>query len=293
MDSSFRSGFVAIIGRPNTGKSTFLNRVLGEKLSITSPKPQTTRYAIKGILNRPDLQIVFIDTPGFLKPRYEMQTRMLKIWSDAFKNVDLVLFITDLKDFPTEYDHEVLEILNKSRAHQIAVFNKLDLRPEIDREALKALLPASVDEAHFISSVTGENLDALMQSIINFVPYHDPYYEADQLSDLPTRFFATEVIREGIFHIFEQEIPYSTAVVIEKYTELPDEVVVEAQIWLERQSQKLIVVGRKGDGLRKIREYAEAQLSAFLDQPVRVHLWVKIVPNWRKKNSSLRELGFG
>jgi len=204
-----------------------------------------------------------------------------------------VLFITDLKDFPTEYDHEVLEILNKSRAHQIAVFNKLDLRPEIDREALKALLPASVDEAHFISSVTGENLDALMQSIINFVPYHDPYYEADQLSDLPTRFFATEVIREGIFHIFEQEIPYSTAVVIEKYTELPDEVVVEAQIWLERQSQKLIVVGRKGDGLRKIREYAEAQLSAFLDQPVRVHLWVKIVPNWRKKNSSLRELGFG
>jgi len=293
MDSSFRSGFVAIIGRPNTGKSTFLNRVLGEKLSITSPKPQTTRYAIKGILNRPDLQIVFIDTPGFLKPRYEMQTRMLKIWSDAFKNVDLVLFITDLKDFPTEYDHEVLEILNKSRAHQIAVFNKLDLRPEIDREALKALLPASVDEAHFISSVTGENLDALMQSIINFVPYHDPYYEADQLSDLPTRFFATEVIREGIFHIFEQEIPYSTAVVIEKYTELPAEVVVEAQIWLERQSQKLIVVGRKGDGLRKIREYAEAQLSAFLDQPVRVHLWVKIVPNWRKKNSSLRELGFG
>lgn len=293
MSDSFRSGFVAIIGRPNTGKSTFLNRVLGEKLSITSPKPQTTRYAIKGILNRSDAQVVFIDTPGFLKPRYEMQERMLKIWSDAFKDVDLVLFITDLRDYPTDYDREVLDILAKSRTRQIAVFNKLDLRPEIDREALKATLPPTIDEVHFISSITGENLDALMNSILSFIPYHDPYYDEEQLSDLPMRFFATEVIREGIFHLYEQEIPYSTAVIMEKYTENPDGVVVEAQIWLERQSQKLIVIGRKGEGLKKIREYAEAQLTQFVGQPVRVHLWVKIVPNWRKKNSNLRELGFG
>ncbi|MGI6198244.1 MAG: GTPase Era [Candidatus Cloacimonadaceae bacterium] len=291
-DTSFRSGWVAIIGKPNTGKSTFLNRILGEKLSITSAKPQTTRYAIKGILNRDDAQIIFIDTPGFLKPRYEMQSRMLDIVHDSFKDVDLVLFITDVTDFPTDYDNEVLQLLAKSSAHQIAVFNKIDLKPEVDREELIKLLPDRIEESHFVSCTTGENVDALMQSILKYIPFHDPYYEQDQLSDLPVRFFASEVIREAIFHLFQQEIPYSAAVIIERYREHPEQVVIEAQIWLDRHSQKVIVIGKKGEGLRKIREYAQAQLSEFLGVPVRVQLWVKVVPNWRKKKSNLKEIGF-
>ncbi len=289
---SFRSGWVAIIGRPNTGKSTLLNRILGEKLSITSPKPQTTRYAIKGILNQEDAQIIFIDTPGFLKPRYEMQSRMLDIVHDSFKDVDLLLFITDITDFPTEYDSEVLQLLQKSGAHQIAVFNKIDLKRDVDRNALIQALPAKIEEAHFVSCNTGENIDLLMQSILQHMPFHDPYYEEDQLSDLPLRFFASEVIREGIFHLYQKEIPYSAAVIIEGFHEHPNQVVVEAQIWLERQSQKLILIGKKGEGLKKIREYAQEQLRVFLDMPVRVQLWVKVVPNWRKKRSNLREIGF-
>lgn len=291
-DTSFRSGWVAIVGKPNTGKSTFLNRILGEKLSITSAKPQTTRYAIKGILNREDAQIIFIDTPGFLKPRYEMQSRMLDIVHDSFKDVDLVLFITDVTDFPTDYDNEVLQLLSKSSAHQIAVFNKIDLKPDVDREALLSQLPSRIEESHFVSCTTGENMDVLMESILRYIPFHDPYYEQDQLSDLPVRFFAAEVIREAIFHLYQQEVPYSTAVIIERFHEYPDQVVVEAQIWVDRQSQKVIVIGRKGAGLKRIREYAQAQLSEFLGVDVRVQLWVKVVPNWRKKKSNLREIGF-
>ncbi len=288
----FRSGFAAIVGKPNTGKSTLMNRFLGEKLSITSPKPQTTRYAIKGILNREDCQIIFVDTPGYLKPRYELQQKMLRLWSDALRDVDLVLFITDVLRFPTEYDLEVLDQLKNVKTPQIAVFNKLDLDPGCDRDSFLSHLPGSVQAAYFVSALRGDHLDELLDGIVSHLPYHDPYYQEDQLSDLPLRFFAKEVIREGIFHQFEQEIPYATAVLIERYTEEADKVVIEAVIWLERQSQKPILIGKKGENLRRIREYAESQLSVFLNQPVQVHLWVKINPKWRKKSSALRELGF-
>jgi len=288
----FRSGFVAIIGKPNTGKSTLMNRILGEKISITSPKPQTTRYAIKGILNRDDCQIIFIDTPGYLRPRYELQERMQKIWSDAFKDVDLVLFMSDVKRFPTQYDTEVLEHLKDLRTPQIAVFNKLDLEPNVNPDMFLNQLPDSFDKAHFISASTGEGIPELLDSLIQHIPYHAPYYMEDQLSDLPLRFFAQEVIREAIFHHFAQEIPYATAVLIEKYTEKPDRVVIDAVIWLERQSQKPIIIGKKGENLAKIRKYSETQLSAWLETEVQVHLWVKIKPGWRKKSTALKELGF-
>ncbi|MDZ4183067.1 MAG: GTPase Era [Candidatus Cloacimonadaceae bacterium] len=290
--ADFRSGFVAIIGKPNTGKSTLMNRILGEKLSITSAKPQTTRYAIKGILNQEDLQVVFIDTPGYLKPRYEMQTKMLKIWNDAFRDVDLVVFITDIGAFPTDYDLEVLEHLKRVKAPQIAVFNKLDLRPDCNREHYLSQMPSSINETVFISAITGENVPLLLDRIKAFLPYHEPYYAEDQLSDLPMRFFAREVIREGIFNIFEQEIPYATAVLIERYSELPQKVVIDAVIWLERQSQKPIIIGKNGENLKKIREYAEKQLTSFLEIQTEIHLWIKINPNWRKKATALKELGF-
>lgn len=288
----FRSGFVAIIGKPNTGKSTLMNRILGEKLSITSSKPQTTRYAIKGILNREDCQIIFIDTPGYLKPRYEMQNRMRRIWSDAFRDVDLVVFMSEIRGFPTEYDLEVLEVLKAVKCPQLAVFNKIDNAPEHSRKTIEAHLPGSIGRTFYISALNGEGVEDLVRNVVSFIPFHEPYYQEDQLSDLPLRFFAREVIREGIFRQFEQEIPYATAVLIERFTETPDKVVIDSVIWLERQSQKPILIGRNGERLKRIREYAENQLAAFLGQPVQIHLWVKINPRWRQKAHALKELGF-
>ncbi len=293
LPADFRSGFIAILGKPNTGKSTLMNLILGEKISITSPKPQTTRYAIKGILNRSDCQAIFIDTPGFLKPRYEMQERMRRIWSDAFKDVDLIMFLADVSTFPTEYDLEVLELLQKTSAPQIAVFNKIDLKPTLNRDAYLMQLPDSVMASHFISARTGEGVSRLLDTIISHLPFHDPYYSQEQLSDLPLRFFAQETIREGIFHLFQQEIPYATAVLIERFTEEEDKTIIDAVIWLERQSQKPIIVGSRGENLARIREYAEKQLTVFLERRVLVHLWVKVNPKWRKKSTALKELGFG
>jgi GTP-binding protein Era len=292
ISDTFKSGFVAIIGKPNTGKSTLINRIIGEKLSITSPKPQTTRYSIKGILNRPDCQLIFIDTPGYLKPRYELQHRMQKIWQDAFKDVDLVVYVADLTSFPTDYDLEVMEHLRRVRTPQLAVFNKLDKLPAPDRDQFSKQLPDSMERHFFVSALTGDGIDELVESILQYIPYHEPYYQEDQLSDLPMRFFAQEIIREGIFKFFEQEIPYSAAVLVERYTEESDRVVIDAVIWLERQSQKPILIGKNGAKLKQIREYGEKQLSAWLEQPVQIHLWVKINPKWRKKNTALRELGF-
>ncbi len=290
--SSFKSGFVTIIGRPNTGKSTLMNRILGEKLSITSPKPQTTRYAIKGIWNTKDQQIIFTDTPGFLKPRYEMQERMSRTIHESFRDVDLIIFMTQIQSFPTDYDLEVLDLIKNSRTPVLAVFNKIDLVDDYDEEALKAHLPSAVEKSFFISAQSGEHLPELMESIQHYVPYHPPYYEEDQLSDLPMRFFAKEVIREAIFHYFEEEIPYATAVLIERFHEGEYKIVIDAVIWIERNSQKPIIIGKGGSNLKKIREYAEAQLSDFMDFPVDVHLFVKLNENWRKKPMALKELGF-
>lgn len=290
--ANFRSGFVTIFGKPNVGKSTLMNSILGEKLSITSPKPQTTRYAIKGILNDTDKQIIFIDTPGYLKPRYEMQERMAKQIDDSFKDVDLLIFMSQIKGFPSDYDLELLELVKKSRSPVIAVFNKLDINPDFDKEALLALLPAKVEKALFISALSGEGIEELIETISSFIPFHEPFYDAEQLSDLPLRFFAKEQIREAIFHLFSEEIPYSTAVVIERFTELKEKVVINAVIWIERASQKPIIIGKKGSNLQKIREYAEARLSDFMQIPVQLHLHIKVNENWRKKKTALKELEF-
>jgi len=292
VSANHKSGFVAIVGKPNTGKSTLMNRILGEKLSITSPKPQTTRYAIKGILSEEEYQIIFIDTPGYLKPRYEMQKRMLKIWGNAFKDVDLIIFMADVNNFPSDYDLEVLEALSFLKNNQIAVFNKIDRKTDYDPKLISEKLPPSISETIFISAYLGTNVEQLLAKIVQYLPLHEPFYPQDEMSDLPMRFFAQEKIREGIFHQFGDEIPYATAVLIEKYSELPHKTVIDAQIWIEKASQKPILIGRNGANLAKIREYAERELSIFTGVPVEIHLWVKLNQNWRKKNSSLRELGF-
>lgn len=291
-NSDFKSGFVTIIGRPNTGKSTLMNRILGEKLSITSPKPQTTRYAIKGIWNTDKHQIIFIDTPGFLKPRYEMQERMSRMIRESFQGVDLIIFMTQIQSFPTDYDLQVLDLIKNARAPILAVFNKIDLMDDFDAAEFEAQMPPAVEKCFFISARTGQQIPELIESIRHYMPYHAAYYEEDQLSDLPMRFFAKEVIREAIFHFFEEEIPYATAVLIERFHEGQHKIVIDAVIWIEKNSQKPIIIGKGGSNLKRIREYAEAQLSDFMQTPVDVHLFVKLNENWRKKPSALKELGF-
>lgn len=291
MKADFKSGYVVIIGKPNVGKSTLMNKLVGEKLSITSPKPQTTRLSIKGILNDEDKQVIFLDTPGYLNPRYEMQERMLKQLTETLKDADVVLYITEVHTFPTDYDQEIFKLLKSVKRPQIAILNKLDLVPSADLEALKKQLPEGFEDILFVSAKTGEHIDKIIPLVTKFLPYGPAFYDTEQLSDLPMRFFAHEIIREAIFHQYEQEIPYATAVLIDKYEELPDRVIVDATIWIERDSQKPILIGKKGVGLKNIREYAQKALTDFNQIFTEVHLFVKIKKNWRRNPSALKEIG--
>ncbi len=289
---NYKCGYVAIIGKPNVGKSTLLNALIGEKLSITTPKPQTTRQSIKGIFSDEKRQIVFVDTPGFVEPRYELHTRMRNIISDSLKDADIVLFMTDIRDFPTDYDNQVIEKAGKVRVPRVAVLNKIDLTSIEDFEQKKKLLEDKFDYVFGVSALNGTNNDLLMQKLTDLLPYSPPFYDPENLSDLPMRFFAQEMIREKIFLIFDKEIPYSTAVLVDRYKEEPDATNIDATIWIERESQKPIIIGAKGSGLKKIRMAVEKELSEMLQTKVMVHLWVKVKKSWRKNNLYLKELGF-
>lgn len=292
MSSEFRCGYVALVGKPNVGKSTLMNLLVGEKLSIISNKPQTTRITVKGIYNDPQSQIIFLDTPGFLNPRYELHKRMLKQLNDAFKDADVILFITDASDFPTEYDNELLSLLASVKRPRIAIINKCDLMSKVSEDEVHKRLGESFDHIYFISAKNGKNVDELVPTILSYIPYNQPFYDTDNLSDLSMRFFAEEIIREGIFHQYEQEIPFSSAVLIDKYQELEKKIVIHATIWIERDSQKPIIIGKNGSGLKRIREYAEVQLTDFNQIKTEIHLWVKVKKNWRKSVSALHEIGF-
>lgn len=291
MKADFRCGYAVIVGKPNVGKSTLMNRLVGEKLSITSDKPQTTRLSIKGIFNDPDMQIIFLDTPGYLKPRYEMQHRMLKQLTDTFKDADVVIFLTDKSSFPTDYDQELITILQNVKRPRIAIINKSDLKGKFSDEEIRERLSSDFDEILFVSALNGDNVDQIIPTVTIFIPFGPPFYETDQLSDLPMRFFAQEIIREGVFRQFSQEVPYATAVLIDKYSELSDKIEIDATIWIERDSQKPIIIGKNGTGLQKIREYAQKELTTFNQQYTEIHLWVKVKKNWRKSLSALKEIG--
>lgn len=291
MKADFRCGYVVIVGKPNVGKSTLMNRLVGEKLSITSDKPQTTRLSIKGIFNDEDRQIIFLDTPGYLKPRYEMQHRMLKQLTNTLKDADVVIFLTDRTSFPTDYDNELITMLKTVKRPRLAIVNKSDLKGKTTDSVSREKLQAEFDEIFFVSALNGENVDLIIPAITKYLPYNPPFYETDQLSDLPMRFFAHEIIREGVFRQFVQEVPYSTAVLIDKYIEMSDKIEIHATIWIERDSQKPIIIGKNGTGLKKIREYAEKNLTEFNQLHTEVHLWVKVKKNWRKNSSALREIG--
>lgn len=289
----YESGFVVIVGKPNVGKSTLMNRLVGEKLSIVTPKPQTTRHSIKGILTNEKYQMVFLDTPGWLEPRYELQKHMMNTIDNTIKGADVILFLTDDR-FPTDYDVRVCEALKKiKKVPKIAMINKCDLQtPDDLATRIEQLKEAEFDVVGNISAMYDESLTALLESISGFLPLSPPLYDPDDLSDMPTRFFVQEIIREQIFLQFKEEVPYSSSVMVERYEELPNKINILANVWLERKSQKLIFIGTKGDKIKKVTEASERQLYKFLNKRVSLEIWVKIKGDWRKKAGAIKEFGY-
>jgi GTP-binding protein Era len=289
--TEFKAGFVAIIGKPNVGKSTLMNRLLGEKLSIVSPKPQTTRLNVKGIFNTDKAQIIFLDTPGFLEPRYELQEKMLNYLTDSLKSSDLIMFIADLNDFPTDYDKKVIDILKSFKKLAIGILNKNDLMVQ-DIAEKRDYLQQFVEKVFVISAINDTDFQELTKTLIHYLPYNPPVYNQAHLADMPLRFFAQEIIREKIFLTYGEEIPYCSTVVVEKWSEEDNRDVIQANIWIERDSQKSIIIGKNGAKIGKVRKNAEIDIEQLTGKKAVLNLWVKVKHDWRKKPGALHEFGY-
>lgn len=290
---NYRCGFVIIIGKPNVGKSTLMNRMIGEKLSIVSPRPQTTRHTVKGILSDQESQIVFLDTPGFLEPRYELHNQMINKIINSLNDADLILYMTD-HNYPTDYDNRVTSlILKRLKIPKLALINKRDL---FDIEKLKKteedIKNLGFDRVLSISAIKDQDLSVLLSLIKEHLPFSPPFYDPDNLSDLPMRFFAQEIIREQIFLQFRDEIPYSSTVTIESFKDLPNRVEIMANVWLERKSQKIIFIGENGSKIKSVRLAAEKEIYKLVGKRAKLELWVKLKDNWRKKRNALKEFGY-
>ena len=290
-----KSGFVSIVGRPNSGKSTLLNHLVGEKVSIVSDKPQTTRHVVRGIVTQPEGQIVFLDTPGIHKPIHRMNERMMKSVRDAMGDVDLILLIVDASASFGRGDEFTLELLKPVATKKFLLLNK------IDRVAKKNLLPlidryskaGSFEEIIPISALTGENVDSLVRQILEHLPEGPMFYPADQISDQHERSIAAEMIREKLIVFTEEEMPYSTAVVIDRFEEDEKLHRIFASIFVERESQKAIVIGKAGQKLKQIGTEARLELEAFFGRKIFLELHVKVRKHWRDDEGMLRSLGLG
>lgn len=284
-----KSGFVAIVGRPNVGKSTLLNKLLGTKLVAVSPKPQTTRHRVLGILSEKDYQIVFTDTPGIFQPSYDLQRVMVKHALSVIKDNDLTLLMVE--PFTVETD-----MVEKMERATILTINKIDLLK--DR---KQLLPTIdkykefklIQEIVPISALHSDGLDRLLQAIISFLPDQEPYYPTNILSDKSENFFVSEMIREKIFLFYGQEVPYASTVVVEEFKEREEsKFFIRATIYVERESERVIIIGRKGDAIKRLGIEARKEIEQFLNHPVYLELWVKVRKNWRRNLRDIREFGY-
>ncbi|RMH83535.1 MAG: GTPase Era [Calditrichaeota bacterium] len=290
----FRAGYVAVVGLPNVGKSTLLNQLLHFKLSIVSPKPQTTRKNVLGILTEKEYQIVFIDTPGILTPRYSLQQYMLRNVKSAMKDADVLVYVVDVTDKRTTVE-DVLAQLEGVEKPVILALNKVDLvrkdtlLPLIDQFArgfpFKAIVP--------ISALKNDGLDRLLKEIVACLPQNPPYYPEDYISDQQERFFVAEIIREKVFLLYGEEIPYSTHVEIEEFKEREEgKDYIRAVIYVERPTQKRILIGKEGRALKRVGQLAREEIEMFLGRPVFLELFVKVMEGWRKKEARLRRLGY-
>jgi len=292
----FKSGFVSIIGRPNVGKSTFLNRVIGQKIAIMSDKPQTTRNKVQGVYTTDDSQIIFIDTPGIHKPKHRLGDFMMKVATNALREVDAILFMVNVTETRGAGDDFIIEKLKGLDTPIILVMNKIDL---IHPDELPKVIEQYTNELDFaayvpISALQGNNVEPLLGEIKKLLPEGPMYYPADQVTDHPERFIISEMIREKVLHKTRDEVPHSIAVAIEsiKKRENSEMIDVEAVIMVERDSQKGIIIGKKGAMLREIGTDARHDIEALLGTKVYLNLWVKVQKDWRNKMGQLRDLGF-
>ena len=289
---SHKAGFVCIIGKPNVGKSSLMNCMLGEKLSIVTPKAQTTRHRIKGILNGDDFQVVFSDTPGIIEPHYLLHDKMMEFVQASLADADAVLFISDLEE--TYMDEEIMNRLLAITIPIIVVINKSDLSTQEEINKLvhgwkKKLKPHAIIP---ISATGNFNVDKVNETILEVLPEAPPFFPKEDLSDLTERFFVAEMIREKIFLNYEKEIPYSTEVAIETFTEENGLIKIRAIIFVERDSQKGIIIGNKGDAIKQVGTQARKDMENFLGKKVFLELFVKVEKEWRKNELKLKRFGY-
>ena len=288
-----RSGFVNIIGNPNVGKSTIMNALVGERLSIITSKMQTTRHRIKGIVNGEDFQIVYSDTPGILKPNYKLQETMMRFVDTALIDADIILYVTDVVEDPAK-NSDYIEKIKKSNVPVIVMLNKIDLS---NQEAVIKLyeywtniFPGST--IFSISATEKFNLKPVFDRIVELLPENPPFFPKDELTDRSERFFMQEIIREKILLNYQKEIPYSTEVEVEEFKEENDLIRIRAIIFVERDSQKGIIIGKAGAMLKKVGTMARQEAEEFFNKKIFLELYVKIAKEWREKDSSLRKFGY-
>ncbi|UOF92864.1 GTPase Era [Fodinisporobacter ferrooxydans] len=295
-ENRFKSGFIAIVGRPNVGKSTLLNTIVGQKIAIMSDKPQTTRNRIMGILTNQQMQGIFLDTPGIHKPHSKLGNYMVKIAENTLGEVDLVVFITDVSEGYGGGDEYIIEMLKRVRTKVILVLNKTDLAPP---EKVLAAIDFYKDLYPFAeiipaSALKGQNIDRFLQIIGEYLPEGPMYYPGDQVTDHPERFIAAELIREKVLHLTREEIPHSVAVVVEQMESREEKsmVYIHALIYTERDSQKAILIGKQGELLKKIGQLARRDIERLLGSKVYLELWIKVKKDWRNQERLLRNFGF-
>lgn len=288
-----KSGFVNIVGNPNVGKSTLMNALVGEKISIITSKAQTTRHRILGIVNGEDFQIVYSDTPGVLKPNYRLQESMLNFSRSALSDADVLLYVTDVFD-SMEKNEEFVEKVNNNSAPLFLIINKIDLIDQLRLEELVALWKERLPRAEVfpVSAIEKFNIENLFARIKEMLPESPPFFDKDQLTDKSERFFVTEIIREKILLNYDKEIPYSVEVEVEQFKEEGNLIRINAVIYVERDSQKGIIIGHGGKSLKKVGTEARKDMELFFEKKIFLELFVKVEKDWRNKDSKLRGFGY-
>jgi GTP-binding protein Era len=296
MPEDHRSGFVTVVGKPNVGKSTLINGLVGEKVAIVSPKPQTTRRTLRGILTLPEAQIVFVDTPGMHEPRHKLGEYMVKSATSTIPDADVVLFMVDLSAPPDDDDERLGQLIRKRRAGPcILVLNKVDLVSKAKEEERTGSFERLCDceESVVISATEGRNRDRLLALVIDRLPPGPRFYPPDQITDQPLRFLAGELVREQVLHYLHQEVPHWIAVVVEEFEERREDLTyIEAIIYVAKESQKAIVIGQGGKMLKVIGQAARTEIESLLGARVYLDLWIKVRKQWIKDEAALRDLGF-
>lgn len=296
MNNTFKSGYVTIIGRPNVGKSTLINAIMGEKLLITSNKPQTTRNTIQAILTKEDYQIVFMDTPGLHKPKHKLGQYMVKVAQSTISQVDVIVFVTTPEEEINISDRHILEQIKNTKASKILVINKVDT---VNKEKIFKTIQSYVEQFNFdevvpVSALKSQNIDELVKVIVSKLSYGPKYFPDDMITDQPEKFVVAEIIREKILHNLKEEIPHGTAVEVVTMKEDKEKNIIDinATIYCEKDSHKSIIIGKGGQMLKNIGQSARIDIERFLGSKVFLELWVKVKKDWRDSDSVLKSLGY-